>query len=158
MLTLLYRWGNWDTGTLRGSLWELTLFCERPTHHPFSCQILSFYWLKPLPPRSHWYIKRSFRFCLHVYSCANLLYGIPCGICNLPSAAKCFLVLGSKHCFAGYLANCISKAIAPGSEFCKKYSECAPWSWLAWKKCSFTSSTLQVVRLTMPSCTLCPHL
>lgn len=33
-----------------GSLWELTLFCERPTHHPFSCQILSFFSLTQAPP------------------------------------------------------------------------------------------------------------
>lgn len=64
-----------------GSLWELTLFCERPTHHPFSCQSLSFYLLKPLPPRS-WYMDRIWKIFLYTsvftYGYDNLLYGIPC--------------------------------------------------------------------------------
>lgn len=71
MLTLLYRWGKPRYRNVRklawGSLLQLTLFCKRPTHHPFLSD--SFSLLKLLPLRSLWYIKRSFRLflCIYIY-------------------------------------------------------------------------------------------
>lgn len=71
MLTLLYRWGKPRYRNVRelawGSLLQLTLFCKRPTHHPFLSD--SFSLLKLLPLRSLWHIKRSFRLflCIYIY-------------------------------------------------------------------------------------------
>ena len=46
-----------------------------------------------------------------------------------------------------------------GEGVLREYSGCAAWrSWLAWRKGSFTSSTLQALSLGVLSCTLCPRL
>lgn len=91
-----------------GSLWELTLFCERPTHHPFPCQILSFYSSPSLQEVVGPQKALLDSMCLYLPTAMIIYYTracIPRGAAVLSQSQRLPLLAG-RGCFAGDLAGC----------------------------------------------------